>query len=83
MATQKKKVTKSHKTAAQTVKKKQLSSAKNNFWKVEFNVNSVFWLVIGLAVVATAILTYNTNLQTTAIYDSIDQLNSENEAITP
>lgn len=70
MATAKKK--KSAKVARPAAKKSAVSRKKHNFWKVEFNINTVYWMVIGLAVIATAVWTYNTNQQITAIYDSID-----------
>ena len=66
-----------------TVKTPKSRSVSTDFWKVDFNVNSLFWIVIGLAVIATGVLTYNTYLQTNAIYDSIDQINIESEASAP
>ncbi len=70
MATVKKK--KSAQAARPTVKKSVVSKKRNGFWRVEFNINTVYWMIIGLAVIATAVWTYNTNQQISEIYDSID-----------
>ncbi len=73
MATRKK--TTAKKTAKATVKRSVASkkSAKSNFWKVEFSINTVYWIVIGIAVIAAAALSYNTNQQVNDIYDQIDR----------
>lgn len=73
MATRKKTTVK--KTAKATVKRSVASkkTAKSNFWKVEFSINTVYWIVIGIAVIAAAALSYNTNQQVNDIYDQIDR----------
>lgn len=73
MATRKK--TTAKKTAKATVKRSVASkkTAKSNFWKVEFSINTVYWIVIGIAVIAAAALSYNTNQQVNDIYDQIDR----------
>ncbi len=76
MATKKKK-TAAPKRATPVIKKSVTKKNTNKFWKVEFNVNTVYWMAIGVAVIATASWTYNTNQQITEIYDSIDSVNIE------
>lgn len=73
MATRKK--TTAKKTAKATVKRSVASkkATKSNFWKVEFSINTVYWIVIGIAVIAAAALSYNTNQQVNDIYDQIDR----------
>ncbi|OGL33165.1 hypothetical protein A3F64_02970 [Candidatus Saccharibacteria bacterium RIFCSPHIGHO2_12_FULL_42_8] len=73
MATRKK--TTAKKTARATVKRSVASkkTAKSNFWKVEFTINTVYWIVIGIAVISAAALSYNTNQQVNDIYDQIDR----------
>ncbi len=78
MAT-KKKVTKRVKSTPLTAKKRVVSNKGSDFWRVEFNINTVYWMVIGLAVTATAVLTYNSNQQITSLYDSIDAVNMQLE----
>ena len=81
MATKKKTLTR--KAAKPAVKKNvALKSSRSDFWKVDFTVNTVYWLIIGLAVIATAVWTYNTNEQITAIYDSIDQTSISDDDVT-
>ena len=48
----------------------------NSFWQVKFTINTVYWLIIGAAVIATAFITYNTNVQLNELYDSIDAQNA-------
>lgn len=78
MAT-KKKVTKRVKSTPLAAKKRVVSNKGSDFWRVEFNINTVYWMVIGLAVTATAVLTYNSNQQITSLYDSIDAVNMQLE----
>lgn len=79
MATRKKPTAK--KTAKATVKR---SVAKKNpqsdFWKVEFTINTVYWLIIGAAVIAAAILTYDTNQRVNETYDQIERINTQLDA---
>ncbi|MBI3494376.1 hypothetical protein HY004_00120 [Candidatus Saccharibacteria bacterium] len=72
VATRKKTTTK--KTAKATVKRSVAAkkSTKKAFWKVEPNINTVYWVLIGIAVVAAASLSYNTNQRVNDIYDQID-----------
>ncbi len=71
VATRKKTTTK--KTAKATVKRSVAKkSTKNGFWKVDFTINTVYWLVIGVAVVAAALFSYTTNQRVNDIYDQID-----------
>jgi len=79
MATKKKIVAK--KVKKPIVKKSIAARRGSSFWRIEFNVNTVYWLVIGLAIIATATWTYNTNQQISDIYDSIDQTNSVNDDV--
>ena len=79
MATKKKKATKS---ASKAINRKAVSSG-SDFWKVEFNLNTLYWVVIGLAVISTAVWTYNTNQQISELYDSIEVTNLENEEPVP
>ena len=74
MATRKK--TTSKKTTKATVKRSAVAkkSTKNNsFWKIDFSINTVYWLAIGIAVISAAALSYNTNQQVNDIYDQIDR----------
>ncbi len=79
MATRKKPTAK--KTAKATVKR---SVAKKNpqsdFWKVEFTINTVYWIIIGAAVIAAAILTYDTNQRVNETYDQIERINAQLDA---
>ncbi len=73
MATRKK--TTAKKTAKATVKRSVASkkTAKSSFWKIEFSINTVYWIAIGVAVIAAAAISYNTNMQVNNIYDKIDE----------
>lgn len=73
MATRKK--TTSKKTTKATVKRSAVAkkSTKNSFWKIDFSINTVYWLAIGIAVISAAALSYNTNQQVNDIYDQIDR----------
>jgi cell division protein FtsL len=82
MAT-KKKTAKTTKAASPGSKKKTISKQGSDFWKVQFTINTVYWLVIGLAVIATAVLTYNTNQQISDLYDSIDVSNLQADSSVP
>ncbi len=77
MATRKK--TTAKKSAKATVKRSVASKkvTKKSFWKVEFTVYTVYWLAIGIAVIAAAALSYNTNQQVNDIYDQIDRSSAE------
>lgn len=71
MATRKKTTTK--KTAKATVKRSVAKKSTNKaFWQVEPNINTVYWIIIGVAVVAAALLSFNTNQRVNDIYDQID-----------
>lgn len=71
MATRKKTTTK--KTAKATVKRSVAKKSPSKaFWKVDFTINTVYWLVIGIAVVAAALFSYTTNQRVNDIYDQID-----------
>lgn len=71
MATRKKTTTK--KTAKATVKRSVAKKSTNKaFWKVEPNINTVYWILIGVAVIAAAMLSYSTNQRVNDIYDQID-----------
>ena len=77
MATNKKTVTKKASAKKPVVKKKVATSTtkntKSEFWNIEFNINTLYWITIGIAVISTAAWTYNTNQQISDIYDSVDQ----------
>ncbi len=77
MATRKKPAAK--KTAKATVKRSvaKKSTAKNNFWNIEFSINTVYWIAIGVAVIAAAVISYNTNMQVNDIYDRVDRITIE------
>lgn len=76
MATRKKTTTK--RAAKPTVRKSVASKSKgSDFWRVDFTINTVYWLIIGAAVIAAALLSYNTNLQVNSIYDQIDQVKAQ------
>lgn len=77
MATRKK--TTSKKTAKATVKRSAAAkkSTTKNFWKIDFSINTVYWLAIGVAVISAAALSYNTNQQVNDIYDQIDRSSTE------
>ncbi len=76
MATKKKTVTKKTSTKKPVAKKRVAARAKSEFWNIEFNINTLYWIVIGIAVISTAAWTYNTNQQISDIYDSVDQSSS-------
>lgn len=71
MATKKRTVTKKTSVKKPSIKKK--ASTKSEFWNIEFNINTLYWIVIGIAVISTAAWTYNTNQQISEIYDSVDE----------
>lgn len=78
MATRKKTTTK--KTAKATVKRSVAKkSSKGSFWKIEFTINTVYWLIIGIAVIAAAAFSYNTSQRVNDIYDQIDIQNAQAE----
>ena len=71
VATRKKTTTK--KPAKATVKKTVAKkSTTPRFWRIEFSIATVYWLAIGIAVISTAIYSYNTNQQVNELYDQID-----------
>lgn len=80
----------STKPTAKTTKVKTVVARKSvpaktessSFWKIEFNVTTLFWLAIGVAVIATAAWTYNSSQQISEIYDSIDETNLQTQNIT-
>ena len=57
------------------------SSSTSTFWQVKFTINTVYWIVIGIAVISTAIIAYNTNMQVNDLYDSIDAQNARLEEL--
>lgn len=71
MATRKKPAKKTTKkaTVKRSVAKK---SSASSFWKIEFSINTIYWIAIGIAVISVAVLSYNTNQQVNDIYDQID-----------
>jgi len=79
VATRKK--TTAKKTAKATVKRSvaKKSTSKSNFWKIEFSINTVYWIAIGVAVIAAAAISYNTNMQVNNIYDKIDEAAVSNQ----
>lgn len=80
MAT-KKKVVKKAKAISSPQRKS--ASANADFWKFEFNMNSLYWLAIGLAIIAAALWIYSLNQETSDIYDEIDSSTTESTAPAP
>lgn len=89
MATTKKKVapkktTTKKRANSNTASTKKTSSASksaaSDFWQVRFTINTVYWLIIGAAVISTALITYNTNQQINDIYDRIELDNAATES---
>lgn len=64
------------KTTVKRVSAKKPVSVAANFWKIEFTINTVYWLVIGVAVIATAFIAVDNNQRLNAIYDQIDAENA-------
>lgn len=50
---------------------RRTKATNSEFWKVKFTVHTLYWLIIGLAVISTAFITYNTNLQVNEMYDQL------------
>jgi|JRYG01.1.fsa_nt_gb cell division protein FtsL len=82
-------VKKTRKTPAKKAVARQKKVA-SDFWTVKFTVNTLYWLIIGVAVVSTAFITFNTNQQVNELYDQIDQQQrsleeylSQNKQIAP
>lgn len=69
--TTKKRVTRS-KTKATTVKSFRPAKAQSNFFVFQPSIQTVYWLIIGVLVVALAAWTLSLQIQITEIYDSID-----------
>lgn len=72
-----KKTTKAAPAARKTTKAVDTTS----FWQVKFTINTVYWLVIGAAVISTAVITYNTHVQLNNLYDAIDAENAKTETL--
>lgn len=78
VATRKKTTTK--KTAKATVKRSVAKKSTNkSFWKVDFTINTLYWLVIGVAVISAALFSYTTNQRVNDIYDQIDATTLETQ----
>ncbi|MDO8335257.1 MAG: hypothetical protein Q7T74_00530 [Candidatus Saccharibacteria bacterium] len=78
VATRKKTTTK--KTAKATVKRSVAKKSTNKgFWRVEPNINTLYWIIIGIAVVAVALLSVSTNQRVNSIYDQIDSQTTETQ----
>jgi cell division protein FtsL len=82
MATKKRKAPSKAKATRPAVKKRVASSAQDSFWKIEFNVNTFYWIIIGVMVVGIAMWTYDTNQRINKMYDTVDQNNAVDE-VTP
>ena len=70
---------KSTKPVSTTRKTTKASTATSSFWQVKFTINTVYWLIIGAAVLTTAFITYNTHVQLNNLYDAIDAENARIE----
>lgn len=72
MATRKKTTTK--KSAKTTVKRTapRKQAASSHFWKVKLTTNTLYWLLIGVAVIATALISYDTNQRINSVYDEVE-----------
>lgn len=78
MATAKRKTTTKKRTTKAAIAKKRTVAKKtqSNFWTIEFNVETLYWLIFGVVVVAIGIWTYTTSQQVHEIYN-----NMENEEV--
>lgn len=59
------------------------SAPANNFWKIDLNITTVYWLALGIAVIAIAIWTYDTYMVANSVFDQIDQANEIESQTTP
>ena len=82
MATKKKLVTKKTKLAATKKHVAATKSSGQDFLKVDFNLNTVYWLIIGVAVISTALITYSNHQRINEIYDSIERTEILSEDIS-
>ncbi len=66
--------------AKKTTKTVKKVSAAPNFWQVQFTINTVYWLIIGAAVIATGFIAVENNQRLNDVYDKIDTLQTQDEA---
>ena len=64
----KKRTTKATNTRNRSVSKKKQS----DFWTVKLSVETLYWLIFGILVVAIGFWTYNTSQEVHEIYNSIN-----------
>lgn len=74
MATAKKKpTTKKRATKTASVRKRTVSKKKqSNFWTVEFTLETLYWLIFGVVVIAIGYWTFTTSQQVHEIYNNMN-----------
>lgn len=74
MATTKKKTTtKKRATKATSAKRRTVSKKKqSDFWTVKFTVETLYWLIFGVLVVAIGYWTFTTSQEVNEIYDNMN-----------
>ncbi|MCA9338752.1 hypothetical protein KC939_00215 [Candidatus Saccharibacteria bacterium] len=74
MATTKRKTTtKKRATKATSAKKRTVSKQKqSDFWTVKFTVETLYWLIFGVLVVAIGYWTFTTSQEVNEIYDNMN-----------
>jgi len=55
----------------------RLAKSDENFWTFQPSIQSVYWLVIAIAVVGVAVINFNTNIR---VNDLLDQIDAQNQA---
>ncbi len=74
MATTKKKTTTKKRAAKATSAKKRTVSKKkqSDFWTIKFTVETLYWLIFGVLVVAIGYWTYTTSQEVNEIYNNMN-----------
>lgn len=55
-----------------------LSKEPVNFWTLQPTIQTVYWLLVGIAVIGTTIINFNMDLQVNSLIDRINTQNSIN-----
>lgn len=77
---------KAKKTPAKKISKKplhrelsvKLTKDNESFWSLKPTAQTFYWLIIGIAVIGTVVINYDTNMRVNAL---IDQLNDQQAAL--
>ncbi len=74
----KKAVSKTVKPKTHALKHVALVKDTDNFWNVQPSIQSLYWILIGIAAIGTVIINFNTNMR---VNDLLNQIESQNTAV--